>query len=81
MLMKYGLIFNLNVQDMLRSSVFSSEDLGQQPGFASSASTTVRRQRVVLGVVWMFGQQQNVKRRNVGNMDELNRLGGEGGMK
>jgi len=78
MLMKYGLIFNLNVQDMLRSSVFSSEDLGQQPGFASMASTTVRNQRVVLGVVWMFGQQQNVKRRNVGNMDELNRLGGEG---
>ena len=80
MLMKYGLIFNLNVQDMLRSSVFSSEDLGQQPGFASMASTTVRRQRVVLGVVWMFGQQQNVKRRNVGNLDELNRLGGGGGV-
>ena len=80
MLMKYGLIFNLNVQDMLRSSVFSSEDLGQQPGFASSASTKVRNQRVVLGVVWMFGQQQNVKRRNVGNLDELNRLGGNGGV-
>ena len=80
MLMKYGLIFNLNVQDLLRSSVYSSRDLGQQEGYSSMASTTIRNQRVNLGVVWMFGQQQQVKRRHVGDMDELNRLGGESSM-
>ena len=76
-LMKYGLIFNLNVQDLLRSSVYSSVDLGQQPGYSSMARTTVRNQRVTLGLVWMFGQQQQFKRRHVGDLDELNRLGGD----
>ena len=80
MLMKHGLIFNLNVQDLLRSSVYSSQDLGQQEGYASMARTTMHNQRVMATVVWMFGQQQQVKRRRVGNLDELNRLGGEGGI-
>ena len=80
MLMKQGLILNLNIQDLLRSSVYSSQDLGQRPGYSSMARTTIRNQRVMVGLVWMFGQQQNVKRRNVGAMDELNRLGGGGGV-
>lgn len=80
MLMKYGLIFNLNVSDLLRSSVYSSIDLGQKQGYSSLARTSMRNQRIMLGVVWMFGQQQQNKRRNVGNMDELNRLGSEGGV-
>ena len=80
MLMKHGLIFNLNVQDLLRSAVYSSHDLGQQEGYASMASTTIRSQRVMLGVVWMFGQQQQFKRRRVGDLDELDRLGSGGGV-
>ena len=80
MFMKQGLILNLNVQDLLRSSVYSSQDLGQRPGYSSMARTTIRNQRVMVGLVWMFGQQQQVKRRNVGAMDELNRLGGGEGV-
>ena len=80
MFMKQGLILNLNVQDLLRSSVYSSQDLGQRPGYSSMARSTIRNQRVMVGLVWMFGQQQQVKRRNVGAMDELNRLGGGDGV-
>ena len=78
MYMAKGLIFNLNVQDLLRSCVFSSEDLGQQPGYTSWNRKTVRQQRVTFSLTWMFGQYQQHKNRKVGNMDELNRLGGGG---
>ncbi len=80
MYMKKGLIFNLNVQDLLRSCVFSSEDLGQQAGNISWAKNTVRQQRVTFSLTWMFGQYQQHKNRKVGNLDELNRLGGGGGV-
>jgi len=77
-IMKYGLILNLNAQDLARSCVFSNEDMGQQPGYSSWFKNTVRQQRVMLSLTWMFGQYQQHKNRKVGDMDELNRLGGGG---
>ena len=77
--MQKGLIFNLNVQDMLRSLSFSNEYLGQQEGYTSWSRNTIHSQRVMASVTWMFGQYQQHKQRKVGDMDELNRLGGGGG--
>lgn len=76
--MKKGLIFNLNVQDLLRSNVYRTEDMGQQPGYESWYWNTSRQQRVTFSIVWMFGQNQQHKHRRVGEIDELNRLGGGG---
>lgn len=78
MWMKKGLIFNLNVQDLARSLSFSTQSKGLEPGYESWYRNTVRQQRVMLSVTWMFGQQQYMKRRKVGDLDELNRLGGGG---
>jgi len=78
MYMKKGLIFNLNVQDLLRSNVYRTEDMGQQPGYESWYRNTSRQQRVTFSIVWMFGQNQQHKHRRVGEIDELNRLGGGG---
>ncbi len=77
--MQKGLIFNLNVQDLARSLVFRSEDLGQEPGYISWNRNTIRQQRVMFSITWMFGQYQQHKNRKVGDMDELGRLGGGGG--
>ena len=79
MYMQKGLIFNLNVQDLARSLSFSNTDMAQQPGYASWYKNTVRAQRVMASITWMFGQYQQHKQRKVGDMDELNRLGGGGG--
>jgi len=78
MWMQKGLIFNLNLQDALRSMVFRSDDLGQKNGYTSWAQNTVRQQRVMLSVTWMFGRQQQHKHRRVGELDESSRLGGGG---
>ena len=80
MYMKKGLIFNLNIQDMLRSTVYRTEDMGQQPGYESWTRNSVRQQRVMFSITWMFGQQQRTKYRKVGDLEELNRLGGGGGV-
>ena len=80
MYMQKGLIFNLNVMDLARSLRFENTDMGQQPGYASWYRNTVRQQRVTASITWMFGQYQQHKQRKVGDMDELNRLGGGGGM-
>ena len=80
MWMQKGLIFNLNVQDLARSLSFRSEDKGLPEGYTSWFKNTVRQQRVMLTVTWMFGQYQQHKNRKVGGMDELNRLGGGGGV-
>ena len=80
MIMKHGLILNLNVQDLARSCVFSNEDVALQSGATSWFRNTVRQQRVTVSVTWMFGQYQQHKNRKVGNLDELNRLGGGGGV-
>ena len=80
MYMQKGLIFNLNVQDLARSMVFSGEDMAQAAGYSSWYKNTIRQQRVMLSVTWMFGQQQRTKHRNVGDMDESSRLGSSGGI-
>lgn len=80
MYMQKGLIFNLNVQDLARSLVLESTSEGMQPGYASWYRNTVRQQRVMFSITWMFGQYQQHKNRKVGDMDELNRLGGGGGV-
>ena len=79
MYMQKGLIFNLNVQDLARSLSFSNTDMAQQPGYAGWYKNTVRAQRVMASITWMFGQYQQHKQRKVGDMDELNRIGGGGG--
>ncbi len=78
MYMQKGLIFNLNVQDLARSMSFHNEDKGMADGYSSWYKNTIRQQRVVLSMTWMFGQYQQHKNRKVGNMDELGRLGGGG---
>lgn len=75
-----GLIFNLNVQDLLRSMVFRTESMNQAKGYSSWYTNTVRQQRVMFSLTWMFGQYQQHKNRKVGDLDELNRLGGGGGV-
>ena len=80
MYMKKGLIFNLNVQDLLRSLSFNNEDMGQEPGNRSWYKNTIRQQRVMLSITWMFGQYQQHKNRKVGDLDESSRLGGGGGV-
>ena len=78
MYMQKGLIFNLNVQDLARSLSFTSESKDLGPGYESWYKNTVRSQRVMLSVTWMFGQYQQHKNRKVGSLDELNRLGSGG---
>ena len=78
--MPKGLIFNLNVQDLLRSLSFHNEDMGQEPGNRSWYKNTIRQQRVMFSLTWMFGQYQQHKNRKVGDMDESSRLGGGGGV-
>ncbi len=80
MYMQKGLIFNLNIQDLARSLVYRGDDMGLQNGHTSWYKNTIRQQRVMVSVTWMFGQQQNTKRRNVGNLDEASRLGNNSGI-
>ena len=80
MIMTKGLILSLNVQDLARSMSFENKEMGLQPGYESWYKNTVRSQRVMLSVAWMFGQYQQHKQRKVGDMDELDRLGGGGGV-
>ena len=80
MYMKKGLIFNLNVQDLLRSLSFHNEDMGLELGNHSWYKNTIRQQRVMFSLTWMFGQYQQHKHRKVGELDESSRLGGGGGV-
>ena len=80
MYMKKGLIFNLNVQDLARSMRFTTTDMGQQPGYTSWYQQTVRQQRVMFSITWLFGRQQQHKHRRVGELDESSRLGGGEGV-
>ncbi len=75
-----GLIFNLQVQDLLRSMHGSNESLGLAEGNRSYTRQEYRNQRVTVSLTWMFGQQQYVKHRKVGDLDESSRLGGGGGV-
>lgn len=80
MIMQKGLILNLNVQDLARSLSFETHIQGMEPGYESWYKNTVRAQKMMVSVTWMFGQYQQHKQRKVGDMDELNRLGGGGGV-
>ena len=60
MYMKKGLIFNLNVQDLLRSNVYRTEDMGQQPGYESWYWNTSRQQRVTFSIVWMLDKTNSI---------------------
>ena len=79
-IMSKGLILNLNVQDLARTMSFTSNSMGLAEGYEGWYRNTVRSQRVMLSLTWMFGQYQQHKNRKVGDMDELNRLGGGGGV-
>ena len=80
MYMQKGLIFNLNVQDLARSLSFFNRSMELASGYESWYKNTTRSQRVTFSITWMFGQYQQHKNRKVGDMDELNRLGGGGGV-
>lgn len=80
MYMPKGLIFNLNIQDLARSLNLVDKSEGMAPGYESWYGNYIRQQRVMFSITWMFGQYQQHKNRKVGNMDELNRLGGGGGV-
>ena len=71
-----GLILNLDVQDLLRSMKSTETALNQTEGCSSANYWEGRFSRVSLSLTWMFGQQQYVKHRNVGNIDEAARMGG-----
>lgn len=75
-----GLIFNLQAQDLLRSLQGRNETLGLAEGNSTYTAQNYRYQKVMFSVTWMFGQQQYVKRRKVGDLDESSRLGGGGGV-
>lgn len=71
-----GVILNLNVQDLLRSSNYFFESMGMAEGQYGYQYTVLRQQKVTLTVVWNFGKQEWHKARKVGDMDENSRLGG-----
>ena len=78
--MKKGLIFNLNIKDLARSMSFENESRDLAEGYSSWYKNTIRKQRVMFSITWVFGQRQQHKQRKVGNMDEANRLSGGGGI-
>ena len=63
---------------LARSMSFRNDEKGMAEGYSSWYKNTIRQQRVVLSMTWMFGQYQQHKNRKVGDMDELGRLGGGG---
>lgn len=78
MWMEKGLIFNLQLQDALRTLRGRNESLGLAEGNRSYTASDYRNQKVMFSVTWMFGQQQYVKHRKVGDLDESSRLGSGG---
>ena len=78
MWMEKGLIFNLQLQDALRTLRGRNESLGLAEGNSNYTAQEYRNQRLTFSVTWMFGQQQYVKHRKVGDLDESSRLGGGG---
>lgn len=78
MWMEKGLIFNLQLQDALRTLRGRNESLGLAEGNSNYTAQEYRSQCLTFSVTWMFGQQQYVKHRKVGDLDESSRLGGGG---
>ena len=69
-----GLIFTLDAQDLLRSMNNKNTAMNLPEGYASQSSWIGRYQHVGVSVTWMFGQQQYVKQRKVGTIDEDSRM-------
>ncbi|MGN1247193.1 MAG: TonB-dependent receptor domain-containing protein [Paludibacteraceae bacterium] len=75
---KQGLVLNIQAQDLLRSVHYRSDSFGMAEGNSSYIYQNSRYQNVMVSLTWMFGQQQYMKRRKVGDMDESARIGGGG---
>ncbi len=69
-----GLIFTLDAQDLLRSMKDKNTAKNLPEGYSSVSSWIGRYQHVSVSVTWMFGQQQYVKQRKVGTIDEDSRM-------
>ena len=65
---------SLRVNDLLRSLSTGLDMLGI-PGVKSYIGQTYYNQAVTLGLTWNFGKAQNTRQRNVGNIEELGRMG------
>ena len=69
----------LNIQDILRS--LSSEIASYTGGVQTySIDQRINMQKVTLSFSWRFGTATNVRRRNVGNVEEASRVGGSTGI-
>lgn len=75
-----GVILNINAQDLMRSSIYRTDNLGMADGYSAYTIANMRQQKASMTVVWMFGQQYWMKQRKVGNLDESSRLGGGTGL-
>lgn len=64
----------LRVNDILRSQS-SGLDMTGIPGVKSYIGQKYSSQSVTLGLTWNFGKAQNTRSRNVGNIEELGRMG------
>ncbi len=69
-----GLVLNLQLQDMLRSSVYHSDSQGLPEGQSVSFENNWYGQRVTFSLTYMFGQQQGHKWRKVGDSEFNDRL-------
>lgn len=69
-----GLVLGLQVQDLLRSSFLHSESLGLPDGQRAAFDSEWYGQRVTLSLTYMFGSQQPVKHRKVGDTEFSDRL-------
>lgn len=69
----------LNIQDILRS--LSSEIASYTGGVQTySIDQRINMQKITLSFSWRFGTATNVRRRNVGNVEEASRVGGSTGI-
>ncbi len=77
---KQKLTLALTVKDLFRSSRFTQEYKGLGEGYSSVIFQDVCQQSVNIGITYLFGQQQKIKRRRVGQSDESSRLGSSSGV-
>lgn len=70
-----GLVLNLQVQDLLRSSHYEERSQGLPEGQFTGMENTVRQQRLTFSLTYMFGQQEWHKQRKVGDSEFNDRLG------
>ena len=70
-----GLVLNLQVQDLLRSSNYEERSQGLPEGQYTCVENKVRQQRVTFTLTYMFGHQEWHKQRKVGDSEFNDRLG------